>query len=78
MAAQRPCAGEEERKAWLGFRRGCGWRGEVQRGCEVLKEGWAMIAACVPGKVIVRITAAISGGFGVARGRRIVELFGVI
>ena len=36
------------------------------------------IWVCVPGKVIARITAAISGGFGVARGRRIVERFGVI
>ena len=50
----------------------------MQRGCEALKEGWAMIAACVPGKVIARITAVISGGFGVAQGRRIVERFGVI
>ena len=41
-------------------------------------KGGPMIWACVPGKVIARITAATLGGFGVARGRRIVELFGVI
>jgi hypothetical protein len=38
-------------------------------GCEALKEAWAMIAACVPGKVIVRITTAISGA--ALRGERI-------
>ena len=37
-----------------------------------------MIWACVPGKVITRITAAISGGFDLAWGMRIVERFGVI
>jgi hypothetical protein len=41
-------------------------------------KGGPMIWACVPGKVIARITAAISSGFGVAWGRRIVERFGVI
>ena len=67
--AQRPCAGEVMRGARVrvwGCESGeCGRRG----GCEALKEGCVMIAACVPGKVIARITAAISGA--ALRGERI-------
>ena len=67
--AERPCTGEVMRgvrvRVWGCESGECGRRG----GCEALKEGWAMIAACVPGKVIARITAAISGA--ALRGERI-------